>query len=912
MYNRFICLVFAFLMLMAAPLFGDALLAPGDFIIAVDADSASSSPANETVDHAIDGVIQKYLNFGEENSGFIVTPSLGASVVDSFQITTANDANDRDPASWQLYGTNDLILSADHSAGDGESWTLIDSGSVSLPVERNTIGPMVSVNNATIYTSYKMLFPTVKNAAGANSMQIAEIQFHGVANAARNPDPPNGAARSPTVHESNVYMMLDYTPGPGVITHTGYFSDNIDDVISRDPAHCLNQPPWPDVDEQAFIVGYDDLGIPAFARPPLAFGETYYWCVDEFDGTQTWPGKVWSFLAMGEKAWGPTPANGEIFVPSGSDLDLIWNLGDLDMDGYLNKVTYKVYLGTDETDLPLLEAVEPNTCVVPGTALDPETTYYWRVDEIRRENSVPFPAVATEGDVWSFTTAPPGVGNILAEWWLGIGGVDIVDLTNDPAYPDSPSDSQLMNSFEFPEWPNTDLATDYGARVHGWLYVSQTGDYTFWIATDDAGEFWLSTDANPANAVLIAWVTGHVSARDWDGTTGNPGEFGPAQQKSPPIHLVGGETYYILGLMKEAGGGDHISVAWRGPDSGGVREIIPGNRLKPYVPLSAYNPNPANGGVDIALNTMLSWTPGTEETTGGPYTIHHVYVGSDATVVANATTGSDEYMGMVGTNQYGPLSLSYLEQVYWRVDSEDSGTGTIYPSPVWTFKAIYDPANIVDPHLKLWLKFDGDASDSSGHGRDGTEMGGPFYVTGYDGEAISLDGIDDYVDIEYSVGITGAEPRTIAGWAKARTTVIGNWTNLFGFTGPSAAGRHFDIEVVGGTDSTTAGYYGLHMNGDEYDIMPVDLEWHHMAATYDGVQASWYADGVQMGFATYAIDTSGAVRVGRRQDNTMYFPGSIDDVRIYDYVLNATQIATVMRINLAWAWNPNPDNGATG
>ena len=40
-------------------------------------------------------------------------------------------------------------------------------------------GDMVSVDNDTFYTSYKMLFPTLKDA-GANSMQIAEIQFYGI------------------------------------------------------------------------------------------------------------------------------------------------------------------------------------------------------------------------------------------------------------------------------------------------------------------------------------------------------------------------------------------------------------------------------------------------------------------------------------------------------------------------------------------------------------------------------------------------------------------------------------------------------------------------------------------------------------------------------------------------------------
>lgn len=156
------------------------LLTPGSDIIAIDTSFGQSNyPGNESPQNAIDGTLDKYLNFGEVNSGFIVTPSAAATVVESFQITTANDSEERDPTSWQLFGTNDPITSEDNSTGSAENWTLIDSGNVSLPSARNTLGPVVPVNNSTAYQSYRMLFTGVKNAAAANSMQIAEIEFFG-------------------------------------------------------------------------------------------------------------------------------------------------------------------------------------------------------------------------------------------------------------------------------------------------------------------------------------------------------------------------------------------------------------------------------------------------------------------------------------------------------------------------------------------------------------------------------------------------------------------------------------------------------------------------------------------------------------------------------------------------------------
>jgi hypothetical protein len=159
----------------------EGLLSPSDFIIAIDRDIApkpSSYPTpNETPAMVLDtNTGTKYLNFGEQGSGFIVTPS-AASILKSFSLSTANDAAERDPASYQLFGTNLPITSLDNSAGTGEAWTMISSGALSLPTTRTTLGPIVDVTNNTSYGSYKLLFPTVRNPVAANSMQISDAQF---------------------------------------------------------------------------------------------------------------------------------------------------------------------------------------------------------------------------------------------------------------------------------------------------------------------------------------------------------------------------------------------------------------------------------------------------------------------------------------------------------------------------------------------------------------------------------------------------------------------------------------------------------------------------------------------------------------------------------------------------------------
>ncbi|TWT37712.1 hypothetical protein KOR34_26740 [Posidoniimonas corsicana] len=167
---------------------GSDVLTLGDAAIAFDHNLVPDSnyPAAESPANLIDGTLNKYLNFGKANSGFIVTPTAGAQVLKAIEIKAANDAVERDPTRVDVYGTNDVINSTDNSTGEAEAWTLIDTASISLsdvrPTDFNAPGTFVAINNDTAYSSYRVVFPELKDAPNlANSMQIAEIQFYNAA-----------------------------------------------------------------------------------------------------------------------------------------------------------------------------------------------------------------------------------------------------------------------------------------------------------------------------------------------------------------------------------------------------------------------------------------------------------------------------------------------------------------------------------------------------------------------------------------------------------------------------------------------------------------------------------------------------------------------------------------------------------
>ena len=155
------------------------ILQPGDPIFGI-APQNSSYPYNENPTLAVDrDVYTKYLNFGGANAGFIVTPQVGLSIVSGFEITTANDVEGRDPASYAIYGTNEAIQSKDGSTGTAENWNLIATGEISLPSDRYTRSGIMSFQNDSPYLSYKVVFPTLKDSS-ITMVQLAEFQFYGV------------------------------------------------------------------------------------------------------------------------------------------------------------------------------------------------------------------------------------------------------------------------------------------------------------------------------------------------------------------------------------------------------------------------------------------------------------------------------------------------------------------------------------------------------------------------------------------------------------------------------------------------------------------------------------------------------------------------------------------------------------
>jgi len=149
-----------------------------------------------------------------------------------------------------------------------------------------------------------------------------------------------------------------------------------------------------------------------------------------------------------------------------------------------------------------------------------------------------------------------------------------------------------------------------------------------------------------------------------------------------------------------------------------------------------------------------------------------------------------------------------------------------------------DPAGLV-----LHYKFDGDASDSSGNNYHGIEKDGPTYVDGKFGQAIRLDGFDDYVaiqDMNY-VG-TGHPEVSVCAWIRTSDSDAGIiasfdrsefWRLEINGAGGGPGQVGWDVWSVTINDFVD---YGSTRRVD-------DGQWHHVAGVFDNGTMIIYIDG---------------------------------------------------------------------
>lgn len=133
--------------------------------MSIVSEGATSSPFNEEVWQIIDGdAFTKFLDF-DYMDGMEFTVNLGGTpaIATSIEITTANDAEGRDPMNYEIFGSN-----------DGSVFTSVVTGNIPCDFNRY-FARSFSFANTTSYNYYRIRF--TNQCSSENSIQIAEVQL---------------------------------------------------------------------------------------------------------------------------------------------------------------------------------------------------------------------------------------------------------------------------------------------------------------------------------------------------------------------------------------------------------------------------------------------------------------------------------------------------------------------------------------------------------------------------------------------------------------------------------------------------------------------------------------------------------------------------------------------------------------
>jgi len=552
---------------------------------------------------------------------------------------------------------------------------------------------------------------------------------------ATEPVPADGAMVGDT------WVRLEWKAGVGAVSHDVYFGENAEDVNAGTGGTFQGT-----TDNTFFLVGVNFPGVPY--PEGLVPGTTYYWRIDEFDGSETHKGEVWSFTVLPTTAFNPNPPDGSQYVDLNVTLQWQAGFGAVAHDVYFGDNFDDVNAGTGDTYKGLIG----DTSFTPGT-LEPETTYYWRVDEFTG-------AQTYRGEVWSFTTIPeiPPTGdpNLIGWWQLDEGeGTMALDWSGgghhcafaDPAptwveglvggalefsgggdHISNPDGTFLdgLSAITICAWVKSDVTnTDKGfiifenpmgnddrnirydaSGVAGGGYNCLKMGLTIATAAGNANQQLESSNNSQTTDwqhVALVWSSGQQLQLYLDGELDTPTFNDPAETGTlvGNVKVIIGKGCKDTGLASWDGLIDDVRIYNRVLTQEEIKSVMRGD------PRLAWDPKPAhNRIVDIDQAQPLTWKQGEIAVQ------HHIYFGTDKNAVKYADTSTAGiYRGSqpVGNESYyPPEGLEFGSTYYWRID-EQNNDGSVSKGRLWKFTVAeylivddFEDYNNSSPDRILW------------------------------------------------------------------------------------------------------------------------------------------------------------------------------------------------------------------
>jgi PKD repeat protein len=186
-------------------------------------------------------------------------------------------------------------------------------------------------------------------------------------------------------------------------------------------------------------------------------------------------------------------------------------------------------------------------------------------------------------------------------------------------------------------------------------------------------------------------------------------------------------------------------------------------------------------------------------------------------------------------------------------------------------------------------------TDASGNGNSGTITGATWTSAGRYGKALLFNGTNSLVTIKDTAFLHLGSALTLEAWVNP--TTLASWKNLI-YKPQGSTGISYVLQGA----SSSSQVPSLGMSICSANLMapnPLPLNtWSHIAATYDGTTARFYVNGTlvasqaQTGTIT---ETTDALTIGGNSAYGENWAGLIDEVRIYNRALSATEVQTDMQ-----------------
>ena len=300
------------------------------------------------------------------------------------------------------------------------------------------------------------------------------------------------------------------------------------------------------------------------------------------------------------------------------------------------------------------------------------------------------------------------------------------------------------------------------------------------------------------------------------------------------------------------------------------------------------------GAVGGAGQAALSWAASSDNVGVLRYNVHR-----------STTSG---FTPAVGNRVAQPTGTSHTDPglaagtYYYRVTAEDAA-GNISPASSQASAVVSAP-----PVTGLVAAYGFDtgsgtsATDQSGAGNTGAISGATWTTDGRYGQALSFDGINDLVTITDAPSLDLTTGMTLEAWVRP-TNLGSDWRTAL--MKEATGSMTYGLYAHGG-DSGTKVPVGEIVNGGfrmASGASPLTLNtWAHLATTYDGTTLRLFVNGVQAGQLAIggSITTSaGALRIGGNNTWGEWFQGDIDEVRVYNRALNATELQADMNTSVS-------------